>query len=120
MTVYRNKQRGGEWRYSFYLNKERFHGACLDQLGQPVGTKTAAKAAEQREKVAARQKQNMAKSGIRTGSYTLAQAGALHLARKEGKTDFDNHRRYVREIRNFRDDKVDFLGGAIAMKDITP
>lgn len=120
MTVYRNKQRGGEWRFSFWLSRERFHGACLDEKGKPVETKTAARAAEEREKVAARQKQNLAKSGVRPGSYTLAQACALHLARKEGKTDFDNHLRYVREIRNFRDDKFDFLGGGIAMQDITP
>lgn len=115
MTVYRNKQRSGEWRYHFELHKERFSGPCLDDAGQPVTTKTAAIAAEERERVAARQRHNLAKSGVRSGSYTLAQACALHLARKEGKTDFDNHARYVREIRSFKP----FLDGAIAMKDIT-
>jgi integrase len=115
MTVYRNKQRQNEWRYTFYLSKERFSGLCLDEEGRPVTTKSAARAVEERERLAARQKQNLAKTGVQVGSYTIGQAAALHLTRKEGKTDFENHVRYVREILNFKA----FANGAKPMKDIT-
>lgn len=114
MTVFRNKQRGGEWRYDFWLNKERFSNPCLDESGLPVTTKTAALAAEERERVAARQRQNLARSGIRAGSYTLARAAALHLSRVADKKPkhFANHKLYVREI-------CDVLGAATAMIDLT-
>ena len=115
MTVFRNKQRQSEWRYDFRIAGRRFSGPCLDETGLPVITKTAAKQAEERERVVGRQQHKLAKSGIRTGSYTISQAAALHLARKEGKTDFDNHVRYVREILAFGA----FGGGAKAMVDIT-
>lgn len=114
MTVYQNWQRGGEWRYSFYVFKKRHHGPCLDQDGKPVTSKRDAKAARDREKVAARQRHNLARSGIRAGNFTLAQAAVRHLVKKEGKTDFENHKRYVREIKAFGN----FRGGAIAMRDI--
>lgn len=115
MSVYRNKQRDGEWRYNFYIGKQRFFGPCLDKDGQPVAKKSEALAAEELAKVAARQQISLAKSGIRPGVYTFAQASALYLQRKNGKTDFANHKRYVHEIRNFEA----FAGGAKAMRDIT-
>lgn len=115
MTVFQNHQRNGEWRYDFELGKQRYHGPCLDDDGQPVRNKRAAIAAEEAARVAARQKQNLARSGIRPGTYTIGQAAARHLARKEGKTDFENHVRYVREILSFEK----FAGGRKAMRDIT-
>ncbi len=115
MTVFKNKQRHSEWRYDFKIAGKRFSGPCLDETGSPVATKTAAKQAEERERVAGQQQHKLAKSGIRTGSYTISQAAALHLARKEGKTDFANHVRYVREILAFSA----FGGGAKAMVNIT-
>jgi integrase len=115
MTVFKNKQRQGEWRYDFRINGKRFSGPCLSEPDSPAVTKTAARQAEERERVVAQQQQKVAKSGIRTGSYTISQAAALHLARKEGKTDFSNHVRYVREILAFHA----FGCGAKAMVDIT-
>lgn len=112
MTVFKNRQRQNEWRFDFRIGKQRFHGPCLDDAGLPVATRTAALVVQERERVAARQKLALAKSGIRPGAYTLAQACALLLSRKEGKTDFDNHVRYVREIR-------DFFGPGKAMADFT-
>jgi integrase len=114
VTVFRNKQRNNEWRYDFRLGGQRYSGPCLDENCTPVATKKAAVAVEERERVAAREKQKLAKHGIKQGSYTLARACALHLARKEEKTPghFANHILYVREI-------CAFFGADTAMSDIT-
>lgn len=114
MTVYRNRQRQSEWRYDFKLDGKRFSGPCLNENGAPVSTKTTARQAEERERVAARQRKGLAKSGLRQGNYTLAQAAAFHLTRKEDKTreHFDNQKLYVREI-------CAFFGAATAISEIT-
>lgn len=114
MTVYRNRQRHGEWRYDFTVGGKRFSGPCLDASGSPAATKTAARQAEERERVAARERKGLAKSGLRRGNYTLAQAAAFHLARKEDKTPehFDNQKLYVRDI-------CSFFGSEMAMADVS-
>ena len=114
MTVFKNRQRQGEWRYDFMMGGKRFSGPCLDAGGSPAATKTAARQAEERERVAARERKGIAKSGLRRRNYTLAQASAFHLARKEDKTPehFDNQKLYVREI-------CSFFGPETAMADIS-
>ena len=114
MTIFRNKQRGGTWRYDFVMAGARYHGPCLDADGNPVKTKTAAQAIEDAARVGARQKRALERSGVKSGSYTLSQACALYLARKEGNSasDFDNHKLYVAEIKAF-------FHGTKPMKDFT-
>lgn len=114
MTVYRNRQRQSEWRYDFKMDGKRFSGPCLNENGSPASTKTAARQVEERERVAARQRKGLAKNGLRQGNYSLAQAAAFHLSRKEDKTQehFDNQKLYVREI-------CAFFGTATAIAAIT-
>lgn len=114
MTVFRNRQRQSEWRYDFKLDGKRFSGPCINENGAPASTKTTARQAEERERVAARQRKGLAKSGLRQGNYSLAQAAAFHLTRKEDKTreHFDNQKLYVREI-------CGFFGAATAVSEIT-
>lgn len=69
MTVYRNRQRQSEWRYDFKMDGKRFSGPCLNENGSPASTKTTARQAEERERVAARQRKSLAKSGLRQGAY---------------------------------------------------
>lgn len=85
MTAFRIKQCGGERRHDFWPTKERFCNPCLDENGVPGTAKTAALAAEERERVAARQHQNLARSGIRFDSYRLARAATMHLSRVSDK-----------------------------------
>ena len=114
MTVYRNRQRQSEWRYDFKVDGKRYSGPCLNENGAPASTKTTARQAEERERVAARQRKGLAKSGLRQGNYSLAQAAAFHLTRKEDKTPehFDNQKLYVREI-------CAFFGATSAVYQIT-
>jgi hypothetical protein len=72
MTICRNKQRQYEWRYTFYLSKARFSGLCLDEEGRSVTTKSAARAVEERERLAACQKQTWPRAASRSAATRSA------------------------------------------------
>jgi hypothetical protein len=115
VTVFQDKRRRNHWSYEFRIAGARYQGYCIDPASQAAAkNRKEAKEIEQEIRRLARQRQKLAKSGIQAGAYTLVQACALHLARKADNApeDFDNHKLYVREIR-------DFFGPAKSMSDIT-
>jgi integrase len=103
VTVFKRKDRGGAWEYEFVRKGERFRGRCLDLEGRPVGTRTAALAAEERAKAAAQHALAQRLAAGRPGVYSIGQAGAAYLKRKAGKTasHVNNARLYVAEILGF-------------------
>jgi len=43
MTVFKNRQRRGEWRYDFELGGKRYHGPCVDAVtGKPAASRKQA------------------------------------------------------------------------------
>ncbi len=81
MTVYRRtKEPGQPWYYDFQLSKVRYQGYCLDsESGAPARSEKEARDIEGAERRAAKARQGIARSGIRAGAFTLAQAMTLHL-----------------------------------------
>lgn len=119
MTVFRNKQRDGEWRYDFWRRKQRYAGPCLDPLtGEPVTTKTAAIAVETAKKAEADRQPNHSagRSDVPAGQYTLLQAGAAHVRRlvdrQRNLAHIENNRLYVAEI-------IGFFGRDHVFRDLT-
>lgn len=116
MTVFQDRRRGNRWSYEFELGKQRYQGVCIDpETGALATSRRQALEIETLRKRAARQQHNIERSGLRADAYTLNQAAVLYLLRKEGKSDFANHLRYVREIRQF----PPFADGSKALVDIT-
>lgn len=81
MSVFKNLQRNGAWSYDFWLGGVRHRGYCLDDQGQPVTSRTAAKASEEAVRVAARSGQLADRTHGRAGDYALAQAQAAIVQR---------------------------------------
>lgn len=107
VTVFQNKQRGKAWSYDFWLNGVRHRGYCLDDNGQPVTTRTAAKASEEQVRVAARQGQAAGRSTVRAGDYALVQAQAALLKRVVDRKRKASH---VDNIRLWGDHILLFFG----------
>ena len=103
MSVFRNKQRGGQWAYDFVIGGERFRGYCLNPNGTPATKRSEAADAEGRVRAAAKASQGMAKSGIRPGGYLLAQALNHHIARQvdSSASHVASVRRIVSELLRF-------------------
>lgn len=84
MTVFQNKQRGGEWRYDFRLNKQRYFGACIvPSTGKPAASKREARDAEAAIRNAVRGEHTAARSVARPGTYTFGQAIVSRIGRVE-------------------------------------
>ena len=75
MTVFRNRGRGGRWSYNFTLRGERFQGYCIDpETNVQAKTRSQATEIEATLKRTVRQQIGSVRSGIQSGSFTLAQA----------------------------------------------
>ena len=105
MTVYRRtKEPGQPWYYDFQLSKVRYQGYCLDsESGAPARSEKEARDIEGAERRAAKACQGIARSGIRAGAFTLAQAMTLHLDNQVESTPehVANLAMYSREILAF-------------------
>lgn len=106
MTVWYNKDRE-RWMYGFVLRKVRHSGYCLDALGQPVTSKSAARQAEG----VARRKAEMAPKVADAGALTLAQVMADLKPMWKAQARWHASRTYIREI-------LAFFGPETAMRDI--
>jgi integrase len=106
MTVFKNRGREGRWSYNFTLGGERFQGYCVDpETNSQAKTRSQAIEIEATLRRTARQHHGSARSGIRTGSFTLAQALLLHINDQPGSTALHvaNLKLYAREILAFFD-----------------
>lgn len=116
VSVYPNKQRGKAWSYDFWLNGVRHRGYCLDDKGQPVTTRTAAKAAEEAVRYQARQDQTTTRSTVRAGDYAIAQAQAALLKRVVDRRRKPEH---VANIRLWGDHIMLFFGPETSFRSLT-
>lgn len=101
MTVFQNKQRGGEWRYDFRLDGRRHFGRCfLPATGAPATTKREALDAEAAVRNAARAGAKAGRSISRPGTFTFGQAALLHLDSQVGSSaqHVANLKLYMREL----------------------
>lgn len=105
MTVYRRKNEPGEpWYYDFWTGGVRYQGYCLDpDTGKPAKNEGEANDIQAVIRRAAKAKQGIERSGLRPGSFTIAQAMLLHI---DGQVDSTpehvaNLKMYSREILAF-------------------
>ncbi len=105
MTVYRRKNEPGEpWYYDFWTGGVRHQGYCLDpDTGKPAKNEGEANDIQAVIRRAAKAKQGIERSGLRPGSFTIAQAMLLHI---DGQVDSTpehvaNLKMYSREILAF-------------------
>jgi integrase len=96
MTVYFNKNRK-RWCYDFEHRRKRFAGYAQELDGSPCASRRAAAAAEARE----RERAVIAPKLPRAGDYTLAQAFAELTPAWSRLDDYENKKRYIRELVRF-------------------
>ena len=114
MTVYRDQH--GAWRFDFWLDQRRHRGLCLNEKGERVTTKTAAKQAELLERARAEQGRQAGGTVVRAGDYTLAQAQATILKRVVDRQRTDEH---VANLRLWGDDILGFFGPDLSFSSLT-
>jgi hypothetical protein len=98
MTVSFNKARG-RWAFDFWKNSQRYQGYCVDALGLPVTSKTAARQAEAMEKRRVELEPKMAKAG----ELTIAMAIAALAPTWQAQDSWPGRQIWLRDI-------IDFFG----------
>src|SRR4051812_40225346 len=79
MTVFRRKDREGQWNYDFWFNNDRYRGICIDpDTGVEANTRSAAKLIEGVIKREVRQRATIKRMQIVAGGYTLRDAIEAH------------------------------------------
>lgn len=104
MTVFKNRQRKGEWRYDFRLGGRRYFGPCVDaRTGKPARNEQEALEHEALARSNARAGVTASRSISRPGSFTFGQALDLHLEAQVGasKLHVQNLQLYGRELLAF-------------------
>jgi hypothetical protein len=99
VTVFRNRQRNGEWRYDFRLNRQRHWGVLDVPL---TASKREAEDAESAIRKAVREETAAGRSIARPGTYTFGQALVARIKRVEAggasKLHVENLGLYGREL----------------------
>lgn len=105
MSVFKDKRRNGRWSYDFWIAGKRHQGYCADEKGVPAATRREALDCEAGVRSAARTNATAHPRNLDPGTFTLNQACLIYLARKADTepSNYQNHIRYVREIRAFLD-----------------
>lgn len=105
MSVFKDKRRNARWSYDFWLAGKRYQGYCVSEKGVPATNKREALDCEAAIRSAARTNAPKRPRYPDQGAFTLNQACLVYLARKADTepSNYDNHVRYVREIRAFLD-----------------
>jgi integrase len=93
MTVYFDKERH-HWRYHFERSKKRYCGYCLDAEGNPVKSRSAAREAE----AVAKRRIDIEPKMVRGDGVSLAMIVSAILPRLKMQAQWDDKRRYLREI----------------------
>lgn len=104
MTVFRNRQRRGEWRYDFELGGRRYHGPCVDAVtGKPAASRKQALEHESLARARARVGDKAARSISTPGTFSFGQALALHIRAQVGSSaaHVANLKLYGRELLAF-------------------
>lgn len=104
MTVFRNRQRRGEWRYDFEHGGQRYHGPCVDAVtGKPAASRKQALEHEALARSRARIGETAGRSISRPGTFTFGQALDLHLDAQVGSSPahVSNLELYGRELLAF-------------------
>src|SRR5262245_56852024 len=79
MTVFKRKDRDGQWNYDFWFNKERYRGICIDpDTSAEANTKSGARLVEAAIKRQVRQQAGLKRAQIVAGKYTFAEAIVGH------------------------------------------
>lgn len=80
MTVFRNRFRGGRWRYDFRAGGVRYQGYCVDPTtGEDAKSRPQAIEIEALVKRAVRRSNDASRSISTPGTFTLGQAVLLHI-----------------------------------------
>lgn len=110
MTVFRNRFRGGRWRYDFRVGGRRYQGYCVDpSTGEDARSQRAAREIESAIRRAVRQAAGVGRSISRPGSFLLARALRIHIESQSESTPLHvaNLELYARELlRHFGADRA--------------
>ncbi|MGE5515433.1 MAG: tyrosine-type recombinase/integrase [Bacteroidota bacterium] len=103
MSVYFNDKRG-KWLYNFERGGRRYSAYCVDERGQDVTTKRAAKACEARiKRDVEKALKTIPRGVVVSGAYTVEQMFADYVTQHAGQLRSwrTNMRRYVEELLEF-------------------
>jgi len=106
VTIYFDKRRD-RWTYDFHRGGKRYSGYCLDALGAPVTSRTAAKQAEG----VARRRAELEPKIARPGEMTLAMCTAALTPVWMTQANWTERHRWLKEI-------LAFFGADTAIADI--
>jgi len=101
VTVFRNRFRGGRWRYDFRAGGIRYQGYCIDPAtGEDARSRQHAEELEALIRRSVRRQVDAARSVSRPGSFSLAEALRLHIEGQTGSTPLHiaNLELYAREL----------------------
>jgi integrase len=115
MTVFRNKHRGGQWRFDFWVGGKRYQGPCFDAItGKPAANRREALAHEALERAKVRVGEKAGRSISRPGAFTFGQAVLLHIESQVGSSPVHvaNLKLYAREL-------LEYFGADTPVADVT-
>lgn len=113
MTVFKNKQRNGEWRFDFRLGGRRYHGPCIVAEGRPAANRREALEAEGVHRRRVRGDNNAPRPATRPGAYSFGQAVLARIRRQVGRSPL-----HVANLMLYGRDLLAHFGDATPIGDI--